>query len=66
MFLSVPTHFYRGLRFLEMAKTAKDGEALIAVVNAKYPQYKTQAGLRFSSFAFIDKRDGKTPPPAAK
>jgi hypothetical protein len=49
-----------------MAKTAKDGEALIAVVNAKYPQYKTQAGLRFSSFAFIDKRDGKTPPPAAK
>jgi glyoxylase-like metal-dependent hydrolase (beta-lactamase superfamily II) len=55
------------LSFLEMAKTAKDGNALIAAVNAKYPQYKTQAGLRFSSFAFMEQREGKQKaPPAAK
>lgn len=45
--------------FLEMAKTAKDGKALIAAVNEKYPQYKTQAGLRFSAFAFIEQRDAQ-------
>jgi glyoxylase-like metal-dependent hydrolase (beta-lactamase superfamily II) len=55
------------LSFLDMAKTAKDGNSLIAAVNAKYPHYKTQAGLRFSSFAFMDQRNGKQKaPPAAK
>lgn len=45
--------------FLKLAETAPDAEALIKAVSAKYADYKTQAGLRFSANAHIAAREEK-------
>lgn len=45
--------------FLAMVETAKDADALVDGMKAKYPDYKTVAGLRFSANAHIAARDEK-------
>ena len=45
--------------FLAMVETAKDADALVDGMKAKYPSFKTVAGLRFSANAHIAARDEK-------
>lgn len=45
--------------FLGMVETAADTNALIKAVNDKYPDWRTQAGLRFSAVAHIEARNAR-------
>ncbi|HEX8704464.1 MAG TPA: MBL fold metallo-hydrolase [Myxococcaceae bacterium] len=45
--------------FLAMVETAADTNALIKAVNEKYPDWRTQAGLRFSAVAHIEARNAR-------
>jgi glyoxylase-like metal-dependent hydrolase (beta-lactamase superfamily II) len=48
--------------FLSMVETAADTNALIQAVNGKYPDWRTQAGLRFSAAAHIEARNTRQKP----
>jgi glyoxylase-like metal-dependent hydrolase (beta-lactamase superfamily II) len=45
--------------FLSLVETAADTNALIQAVRAKYPDWRTLAGLRFSAVAHIEARDAR-------
>jgi glyoxylase-like metal-dependent hydrolase (beta-lactamase superfamily II) len=45
--------------FLSLVETAADTNALIKAVNEKYPDWRTQAGLRFSAVAHIEARNAR-------
>jgi glyoxylase-like metal-dependent hydrolase (beta-lactamase superfamily II) len=45
--------------FLAMVETAANTDALIQAVRAKYPDWRTLAGLRFSAVAHIEARDAR-------
>jgi glyoxylase-like metal-dependent hydrolase (beta-lactamase superfamily II) len=55
-------------KFLETVASAKDSEDVIARMKAAYPDYQTEAGLRFSANAHVAARDAARPPakPAGK